>query len=116
MDFSNNDCKQCPNGEYSLDQTDIYCHKCPDNAYCDFNGSFINVLPGYWRSDYFSTVITECLIPEACSGNSCRNGHEGPLCDSCLDGYYKSLQVGCEKCENALSSYFVMAVVIVIFL
>ena len=116
MDFTYNECNQCPNGEYSLDQKDGYCSKCPNNAECDYNGSYINVNPGYWRSDYFSTNIIECFISDACLGNSCQNGYEGPLCDTCVVNsnvsYFKAPQLGCKACQGEISSFIIMSIVI----
>jgi len=115
FDPSNNECTQCPNGEYSLDQSDTYCHECPDNAECDVNGSYINVMPGYWRSDYFSTDILACIISDACLGNSCSEGYEGILCDTCItdnnNSYFKVPQSGCVQCKNGTLSYVIMCVV-----
>lgn len=104
-------CQKCSKGEYSLSVNDLYCYKCPDNAECNGNGSFINVLPGFWREDYFSTNVLECYIPEACLGNECKPGYEGPLCDTCIHNYFKQPQAGCVECESALSQYFIMAIV-----
>lgn len=96
----------CPNGEYSLDQNDTYCNKCPENAECKINGSFINVLPGYWRENYFSTLILECFTREACLGNQCAEGYKGPLCDVCSNNYFKQPQFGCVKCDSVFSYVF----------
>lgn len=92
-----------------MNLNDAYCNKCPDNAECNTNGSFISVFPGFWREDYFSTNILECFIQEACLGNECNIGYKGPLCDTCSGDYFKQPQRGCVKCEAALTSYFLMA-------
>lgn len=94
-----------------MDINDSYCHKCPENAECNNNGSFINVLPGFWRENYFSATILECNIEGSCLGNHCNDGYEGPLCDTCINNYFKQPQVGCIKCESALSSYIFMSIV-----
>ena len=62
----------------------------------------------------------ECYIPDACLGNTCREGYEGPLFDTCVINnnvsYFKQPQTGCSKCENALSSYCIMASVLIFFI
>ena len=120
LDYDSNSCSQCSSGEYSFNSTEYFCHKCPDNTICDSNGSFIDVMPGYWRSDYYSTLIIECFLPDACLGKECRDGYEGPLCDTCITneqaGQYKSLQSGCSKCQEVLTSYILMGIVIFYFI
>lgn len=113
---STNFCQKCPTGEYSLNTNDTYCRRCPPNAQCTTNGSFLNVLPGYWRSNYFSTSILECFMPNACLGNECNEGYEGPLCDTCKANYFKSFNYDCIKCKSAIVSYILMALVLIFYI
>ena len=113
--FSTNQCNQCQNGEYSLDRNDAYCHKCPENAVCNYNGSFIDVQPGFWRENYFSTEIFACYIQDACLGNTCQRGYEGPLCDSCVvdqnSSFFKTPNFGCVECNTETTTFVIMAIV-----
>lgn len=100
----------CPNGYYSLEQRDESCKICPDNAKCFHNGSFIELLPGYWRSGYYSTKIYKCESDYACLGaDLCEKGYEGPLCDTCINKlnyqFYKTFDLMCIRCEEAIISY-----------
>ena len=111
-----NECILCPEGQYSFSKNDSYCHPCPENVFCE-NGSHMIVNPGYWRSDYFSTVIVKCLIIEAClGGDLCEQGYEGLLCDTCSANetsmFFKTPQNNCQVCQGALSAYIIMGLVI----
>jgi surface protein len=53
--------------------------------------------PGYWRTGTNSSDIRECPNDGACIGGTigsntsmCREGHAGPYCDLCLDGFVKN--------------------------
>lgn len=106
----------CQKGKYSLSANDSSCHDCPMNANCSENGSFINVYPGYWRLNYFSTKIYKCKNVESClGGDKCRFGYEGPLCDTCLinskNQFYKGNDLQCYSCEDATLSYIFLGLV-----
>ena len=32
--------------------------------------------------------------------SECREGHDGPLCDNCIDGYYQDDDDLCHACEE----------------
>jgi len=79
---------------------------------------------GYWRSSFSSTDVRSCKIEGACSGvnsnitgNYCREGHTGPHCSVCLEGYGASVSGLCEECEERTGSVvlFVVFVVVAIF-
>jgi hypothetical protein len=58
----------------------------------------LRVLPGYWRTDNRSSDVRPCPVAEACVGwetGNCREGHVGPYCNLCDDGY--------ERCFTAPS-------------
>ena len=114
-------CKNCiENAVQSLDAT--YC-ECSQNTYFD-NGKCLNcpfnficpkgstketiiIKPGYWRYDSNTTDTEECRSEYACIGGKitnssdelCREGHKGPLCDVCLDGWAKN-DGGCFECKE----------------
>ena len=66
---------------------------------------------GFWRSNELSTDVRQCFPLAVCVGaNStrprlaeeiCRHGHHGPLCASCMDGYFKNITSFCEDCSSA---------------
>ena len=60
--------------------------------------------PGYWRVTEESTYIHRCFDAELCLGgadlnNTCLEGHTGPYCEVCEEGYAKS-QGACVKCSG----------------
>ena len=108
---SNNECKRCPNGEYSLDKTDKICTKCPSNVRC-INGSALILDPGFWRSNNLSNSINQCFNPDACLGDKCEYGYTGPLCDVCSQNFYNDHSTNlCITCNDATMSYIKMAIV-----
>lgn len=109
-------CEKCKSGFYSFNKDDEICFDCPEHSMCDTNGSFINVLSGYWRSGYFSSNIYKCYINEACIGeDSCAEGYEGPLCNTCAisnsEKFYKNSSNKCESCNKAAASYAIFGIV-----
>ena len=67
------------------------CQPCPIGAYCA-HPTFIQPQPGYWRSSANSVVFYQCPGGAAAclSGGVCADGHNGPLCSVCNDGYRTS--------------------------
>lgn len=69
--------------------------------------------PGVWRVNEFSSTLLECPNKQACvgsRGNSsrdglskdlCEEGHWGPLCASCLSGYFKNDSGLCIPCDSS---------------
>lgn len=107
----------CPTGKYSLKIGDDKCFPCPENANCSKNGSYIDVNFGYWRYNYYSTLIYKCFNHYSCIGsNECEIGYEGPLCDSCVMNnklnYYKGNDLNCYKCKDVTLSYIFLAIII----
>lgn len=71
----------------------------------------MGVRPGWWRSNELSLDdVRECFPRASCVGapterptlseELCRIGHHGPLCASCMDGWYKGILDLCEPCEG----------------
>ena len=103
----------------------------------DRNFISIETLPvraGYWRSNELSCAeddkevdVQECLHrckpAEACVGGTdvtqyCRLGHEGVMCATCINGYYKSSDKLCYQCEekqNRTFYYLAPIVLLVLF-
>ncbi|GMI02681.1 hypothetical protein TrVE_jg6925 [Triparma verrucosa] len=72
--------------------------------------AFLSVMEGYWRTGVNSTDVRECLVEEACEGGNgtdyCREGHEGPYCNLCKDGWTKDPFMLCKSCKFSLESNF----------
>ena len=75
---------------------------------------------GYWRSTPTSTDVRSCSIDGACIGSSnnftgdyCREGHRGPYCSVCLEGFGASVSGLCEECEERTGSVFLFVVFVV---
>jgi hypothetical protein len=56
----------------------------------DVNPTNIKLKAGFWRHEFNSSVIAECInLPANCNGGwtpgnpSCYTGHMGALCESC---------------------------------
>lgn len=65
------------------------------------------VLPGFWRTGANSSDVRECPVAEACVGSGlggrnltyCREGHKGPYCNLCEDGYAPDPFRICQECN-----------------
>ena len=72
-------------------------------------GSTINdiaVLPGYWRISNTTDDVRECPVSKACVGGVattkyCREGHEGPYCNLCAEGFSKDVFKMCQQCKTS---------------
>ncbi|CAN0547989.1 unnamed protein product, partial [Laminaria digitata] len=85
------------------DAGDFLCEQCAsvegeEGVDCDSAGATLTALPireGYWRTNDESKVVHECLHSDACKGATtisssedyCADGHNGPYCAVCSDGY-----------------------------
>lgn len=105
-------CIRCPKGTYKFDNLDDTCKLCPKNAK-ECYGANITLLPGYWKSEIYSTNIYVCEpIAESCLGgyfSFCAEGYKGPLCQSCKnDGliFAKFFSKNCDLCPENKSLIF----------
>ena len=60
----------------------------------------MGLLKGYWRAALTSSIYS-CLNFDACGGgltSSCIGNTDGPLCNLCSVGYYKSDSNSCTEC------------------
>ncbi|GMH71215.1 hypothetical protein TL16_g05594 [Triparma laevis f. inornata] len=102
-------CQDCEDPDIGLNSENVECKK---------PGLTLETLPvnnGFWRSSANSNKIEECDMKEACSqrpgtnGTGCREGHEGPICAVCKDGFSKNTLKGicrpCDKLETLLYFY-----------
>lgn len=81
----------------------------------------MDLKPGYWRVGVEYDSILSCHVAEACLGGSdpttqCREGHTGPYCSVCDEGYTMTTGGICVSCANGDSSIFVALIPIIAFL
>jgi len=82
----------------------------------------LTLFPGWWRTANTSDDIRECLIAEACVGgnstNMCREGHDGPYCNICVENYNPDPFGICKECAYSKKDVMFtcwVAVAIVVF-
>jgi hypothetical protein len=100
----------CPAGEY-VDFGENLCGKVPEGVNENVEAMTVKNLQvekGYWRTNSSSSEVLQCLAPEHCVGGSdpdtqCNEGHTGPLCAVCEDGYASTgsgLFLKCSTCDG----------------
>jgi hypothetical protein len=95
----------CPTGFVLFEDS---CVECPEGTDCTRPGVAALTLPleaGHWRSSESSMEVLQCGEAEACTGNgtdACAEGHRGPLCELCDDGWAKAGGV-CVECAGSSS-------------
>ncbi|KAK3269627.1 hypothetical protein CYMTET_21939, partial [Cymbomonas tetramitiformis] len=87
------------------------CESCPLGADCS-SGQAVVGLSGYWRDSRERLRFYKCYQESLCSGEAvtqeydgtgCLEGHTGPLCSVCAEGYRRSIpftQTHCESCHS----------------
>lgn len=120
-------CFKCPEGYYSLSNPSTKdgvnkCQICPQDAECP-GGYFINPRPGFFKFDFFSESVVQCLTFGSCLGligrnynernftalnGGCLKGNLENLCYYCEEGYGRSSKNEiCEDCKTVwLIVYF----------
>jgi hypothetical protein len=98
-------CQMCEYGTYSFDPTSGKCIECMENAEC-LGGDVISVDEGYWRQCHHCHDVLACRHLDYCLGGTdvgtqCREGHEGPLCNVCMEDYAFSADLTCAQCSSA---------------
>ena len=91
------------------------CEACPDGAICNgLNHTYVESLPGHYRTSRDSILFHDCPNPEACLGgveSACQlgngTGYTGVLCTECLRGFERPTVDGefppvCTKCPSSL--------------
>ena len=96
----------------------LSCVPCPDQGVDCTMQDRVQLYPGWFRPNTTQpndentsldgdTIVNpvRCTIREGCLGGpnvsdaSCAEGHEGPLCGACTEGYYMGAR-GCKTCEE----------------
>ena len=87
------------------------CHPCPEGGICE-NGTELAAIEaeeGYWRGSPESDTFVDCGLTIAgadiCSGGEigeefCLDGHTGPLCTLCAEGWGRAGRGRCIQCED----------------
>ena len=114
-------CVLCRYGTFNDDG--LECLSCPRGATCP-GGTSVLSEANWWRSSAASLEFYQCLHPDVClpgdraGDDACAEGHEGPLCGVCKDGWFE-FAGKCKECSgrNATSKIFiafsaVMAIVV----
>ena len=90
--YSQEKCKACTKADktYSVSIYDTQCYVMDSATMDDVNPTNIKLKAGFWRHEFNSSVIAECInLPADCNGGwtpgnpSCYTGHMGALCESC---------------------------------
>ena len=101
---------QCLSESYQDSNTNesLICNSCPNNFICDGSDKDnLNLESGYWRYSRDTTETIKCKHNIMCQGgkiinstdNLCSDGHKGPICDVCKNGWAKSDGV-CFSCQK----------------
>jgi hypothetical protein len=101
----------CGIGEYKDDEN-AACSLVFDGLSESIGGMNVTNLDlqvGYWRTGADSMEVLPCLSDEHCLGGSdlselCSEGHEGPLCATCQEGFAAvgaGADLSCEECTGS---------------
>ncbi|KAL0241639.1 hypothetical protein GEMRC1_006874 [Eukaryota sp. GEM-RC1] len=111
----------CPGTQYL--QVEYDCKPCPNGLKC-FEGRPNGTEPGFWASSFNSSNAYICTTPYCLGRHNpfqtndevCDNGHTGPLCTICDDGY-TLMGNECAKCNDSaiLDVFIVIFLVFIIF-
>ncbi|KAK3282832.1 hypothetical protein CYMTET_9456 [Cymbomonas tetramitiformis] len=88
------------------------CLECPEGATCEGGSLLKDIIAnkGYWRSSRDSAYFLECDRSDTdgkqdwCQGgveSDCIEGHKGPLCNICEDGWSRAVGMSCVKCQHS---------------
>jgi len=91
------------------------CLPCPKGGRC-FGTTDVDPEAGYWTANDVSTTVYKCLDPVNCMGGSnstCDDGHDGPICATCQDGWALAAR-RCVECAGRTGSPTLWALIIVV--
>lgn len=73
---------------------------------------------GWWRRDERSDDVRKCKNPLACTGgnitSTCQEGHTGPYCSICKDGYTLDAFEMCEECSTNTTQLIIVVLAVVL--
>lgn len=118
---------QCAAGMLGEGTGRTSCTRCPVGSDCE-TASYFRALavphPGHWRTE--TAAIVKCLIPDACLGgwssnvssgligdNLCEPGMGGPMCQGCIDGWWRPHDKPWALCQECSWTSGLRAVVVV---
>ena len=111
----------CSSGTYTLNISNINCKACPTEFNCLKGDTLksIKLKKNYWRHSDNTVETYKCKNIFACNGGEifnssndlCNEGHEGPICDVCKQGWAKDDGV-CLKCPENTGRTIGLTVVI----
>ena len=96
----------CPAGHF-LSNGGTKCAKAVRGVELNRKGMTLQTLalkPGTWRTDPESIDIRDCPVEDACVGGNatyCLEGHLGPYCNLCEDGFSKDVFNICHLCSTS---------------
>jgi len=103
-------CLKCQYGTFNLDGRQ--CKACPRGASCPGGDSILSD-NNWWRSGNASLEFFQCRFPDVCKAGpktgdeACAEGHTGPLCAVCQDGWFE-FAGKCQECnKNGKSKIFI---------
>lgn len=94
------------------------CIQCPYCVNTNASTGAVVVSEGFWRNSETSPYVYRCQKSLACPGNgirSCNPGYEGPLCETCSDGY-SPVGTMCAECLPLGAAIFVFLIELTVFL
>jgi len=98
--LSENTCKLCEPGTYSLEYNSTFCNDCKTGMNC-FGGSNITLDKNYWRPSNMSDELFDCPIDDIClAEEECEEGYKGRLCAECDADYFRLGRFYCMPCGD----------------
>jgi len=109
-------CDECGPLTFSYNPTDNSCSSCLENSQC-LGGNVVVVDSGFWRSSNTSLNVYSCQEnSDNCQGGDapCLNNFQGPLCRTCLSGFYEIDDNSCIECQSMVWNYIRIAGFIIV--
>ncbi|GMH90277.1 hypothetical protein TrST_g7328 [Triparma strigata] len=109
----------CPKGTYdNMEKSCVDVFEGVDRTTSGMTLETLKIEPGYWRTNSRSPDVRVCPVSDACTGgnstNYCREGHTGPYCKLCIDGWTEDPLMLCKSCENSTIDVIVTIVILVL--
>jgi hypothetical protein len=109
----------CNKGEFADKGVCVAVFEGLNRTVDSMNVTTLNLETGYWRATASSKEILPCLSEDHCVGGVelseiCAEGHEGPLCAVCQEGYASTGSgsgLECEVCDGSATLTLVVGVV-----